>query len=203
MTSASSIVAGVAGGRQARSVADHTPFDIWVYEEHQRAVRPWLTVILDDYSRAVASFGLRLQTPSSQQTALALREASGARATRARVGGLTRQSIRAPWWCQELPLSKSQYRYSQEALTVPAGTRGQSGSRAFHGRSSQLPPGAASQGRWPQLYMGTDEGRRCSSTKCGLHSPTKHNLHSATASRDSREIRHSWQSTISPVGRLG
>jgi transposase InsO family protein len=76
MTSASSIVAGVAGGRQARSVADHTPFDIWVYEEHQRAVRPWLTVILDDYSRAVASFGLRLQTPSSQQTALALRKAS-------------------------------------------------------------------------------------------------------------------------------
>ena len=55
--------------------ADHTLLDLWVDDEHRRPVRPWLTVILDDYSRAVASFRLSVQAPSAQQTALALREA--------------------------------------------------------------------------------------------------------------------------------
>ena len=30
--------------------ADHTQLDVWVLDEHDRPARPWLTVILDDYS---------------------------------------------------------------------------------------------------------------------------------------------------------
>ena len=37
--------------------------------------RPWLTVVLDDYSRAVAGYALSLDAPSAIQTALALRQA--------------------------------------------------------------------------------------------------------------------------------
>ena len=55
--------------------ADHTPLDIWVLDEHRKPVRPWLTIILDDYSRAVASYRLSFRAPSALQTALALREA--------------------------------------------------------------------------------------------------------------------------------
>jgi putative transposase len=55
--------------------ADHTPLDIRVKDENGRAVRPWLTVILDDYSRAVAGFRLSLLVPSAQQTAVTLRQA--------------------------------------------------------------------------------------------------------------------------------
>jgi len=55
--------------------ADHTPLDLWVLDEHGRPARPWLTVILDDYSRAVAGYAVSLHAPSSIQTALALRQA--------------------------------------------------------------------------------------------------------------------------------
>ncbi len=55
--------------------ADHTPLDLWVVDERGRPARPWFTVILDDYSRAVAGFALSLHPPSSIQTALALRQA--------------------------------------------------------------------------------------------------------------------------------
>ena len=55
--------------------ADHTPLDLWVLDEHTRPARPWLTIVLDDYSRAVAGFALSLHAPSSIQTALALRQA--------------------------------------------------------------------------------------------------------------------------------
>jgi transposase InsO family protein len=37
--------------------------------------RPWLTVILDDHSRAVAGYAVYLEAPSALQTALALRHA--------------------------------------------------------------------------------------------------------------------------------
>jgi putative transposase len=46
-----------------------------VLDEHSRPARPWLTIILDDYSRAVAGCALSLHAPSSIQTALALRQA--------------------------------------------------------------------------------------------------------------------------------
>ena len=39
------------------------------------AVRPWLTIIMDDYSRAVAGYTLFLGAPTALQTALALRQA--------------------------------------------------------------------------------------------------------------------------------
>ena len=55
--------------------ADHTPLDIWVIDERGQPARPWLTVILDDYSRAVAAYRISLQAPSAFQTALTLREA--------------------------------------------------------------------------------------------------------------------------------
>lgn len=57
-------------------LGDHTPLDFLVRDERGKAaLRPWLTVILDDYSRAVAGYRLSLQPPSTQQTALTLRQA--------------------------------------------------------------------------------------------------------------------------------
>jgi putative transposase len=58
-------------------LGDHTPLDLLVRDERGKkaALRPWLTVILDDYSRAVAGYRLSLQPPSTQQTALTLRQA--------------------------------------------------------------------------------------------------------------------------------
>jgi putative transposase len=55
--------------------ADHTQLDIWVRDAHDQPVKPWLTMVLDDYSRAVAGFRVSLSAPSSMQTALALRDA--------------------------------------------------------------------------------------------------------------------------------
>jgi putative transposase len=53
--------------------ADHTLLDIWVRDDSGPPVRPWLTVIMDDYSRAIAGFRISLDAPSSIQTALTLR----------------------------------------------------------------------------------------------------------------------------------
>jgi putative transposase len=55
--------------------ADHTELDILLKDEHGNARRPWLTIILDDYSRAVAGYMLSFAPPSAIQTALALRQA--------------------------------------------------------------------------------------------------------------------------------
>ena len=55
--------------------ADHTQLDCWVGTARERPAKPWLTVILDDYSRAVAGYRLSLAAPSALQTALALRDA--------------------------------------------------------------------------------------------------------------------------------
>ncbi len=55
--------------------ADHCLLDIWLLNEKGVAAKPWLTIILDDYSRAVASYRLSFQSPSALQTALALRQA--------------------------------------------------------------------------------------------------------------------------------
>jgi len=55
--------------------ADHTQLDILVKDEAGQARLPWLTVVLDDYSRAVAGFLLSFHAPSAMQTALALRQA--------------------------------------------------------------------------------------------------------------------------------
>ena len=55
--------------------ADHTQLDVIVLDESDRPVRPWLTVILDDKSRAVAGYTVFLGDPTSLQAALALRQA--------------------------------------------------------------------------------------------------------------------------------
>jgi putative transposase len=55
--------------------AAHTELDILVKDTDGTARRPWLTIIIDDYSRAVAGYFLTLSAPSAIQTALALRQA--------------------------------------------------------------------------------------------------------------------------------
>lgn len=55
--------------------ADHTQLAIWLRDDRGQPAKPWLTVILDDYSRAIAGFGLSFHTPSALQTALVLRQA--------------------------------------------------------------------------------------------------------------------------------
>jgi putative transposase len=55
--------------------ADHTQLDLWVRDQRDRPAKPWLTVILDDYSRAVAGYRVSFAGPSALQTALALRDA--------------------------------------------------------------------------------------------------------------------------------
>jgi putative transposase len=53
--------------------ADRSLLEIWLHDDKGRPARPWLIVIMDDYSRAIAGFGLGFQAPSAIQTALILR----------------------------------------------------------------------------------------------------------------------------------
>jgi hypothetical protein len=55
--------------------ADHSPLDILLLDENGKATKPWLTVIEDDHSRAVASFRLTFAEPTTLTTTLALRQA--------------------------------------------------------------------------------------------------------------------------------
>ena len=55
--------------------ADHTQLDLWARRDNGEAARPWLTVIMDDHSRAIAGFMFTYDSPSAAQTALALRQA--------------------------------------------------------------------------------------------------------------------------------
>lgn len=55
--------------------ADHTPLAIWLLDENGQPAKPWLTVIIDDYSRAIAGYSIGFQSPSALLTALALRQA--------------------------------------------------------------------------------------------------------------------------------
>src|SRR3989454_9105886 len=64
-----------AEGPNAIWQADHTLLDILVLDANGEAVRPWLTIIIDDYSRAVAGYTIFLGAPTALQTALALRQA--------------------------------------------------------------------------------------------------------------------------------
>ena len=64
-----------AEGPNALWQADHTLLDVLVLDANGEAVRPWLTIIMDDYSRAVAGYTIFLEAPTALQTALALRQA--------------------------------------------------------------------------------------------------------------------------------
>src|SRR2546428_8146039 len=44
--------------------ADHSLVDLWLVNDHEQPARPWLTVIMDDYSRAIAGFGVSFRAPS-------------------------------------------------------------------------------------------------------------------------------------------
>ena len=55
--------------------ADHTLLDLWVLTPSGRPARPWLTIIEDDHSRAVAGYAVNLAAPSALTTALAFRQA--------------------------------------------------------------------------------------------------------------------------------
>lgn len=55
--------------------ADHTMLDILIRGTDDKPDRPWLTVILDDYSRAVCGYMVFSGAPSAMNTALALRQA--------------------------------------------------------------------------------------------------------------------------------
>ncbi|WP_431711284.1 Mu transposase C-terminal domain-containing protein [Glutamicibacter uratoxydans] len=55
--------------------ADHTELDILILDANQKPARPWLTVILDDYSRAVCGYMVFLGAPSAFFTSLAIRDA--------------------------------------------------------------------------------------------------------------------------------
>lgn len=55
--------------------SDHTLLDVAVLDKTSAPVRPWLTVVLDDYSRAAAGYTLFIGAPTAEQTALALHQA--------------------------------------------------------------------------------------------------------------------------------
>lgn len=57
--------------------ADHTLLDVQVLDAKGQPARPWLTVVLDDHSRAVAGYTVFLGDPTAEQTALALHQAAG------------------------------------------------------------------------------------------------------------------------------
>lgn len=55
--------------------ADHSLLPIFILNEQGKPAKPWLTVILDDYSRAIAGYSLGFTSPTAQQTALTLHQA--------------------------------------------------------------------------------------------------------------------------------
>jgi putative transposase len=55
--------------------SDHSLLPIFVLDEHGLPAKPWLTIIFDDYSRAVAGYHVGFASPSAQQTALTLHQA--------------------------------------------------------------------------------------------------------------------------------
>ena len=64
-----------ATGPNAIWQADHTPLDIMVQGDKGLPERPWLSIIIDDYSRAVAGYFISFSAPSAVNTALVLRQA--------------------------------------------------------------------------------------------------------------------------------
>lgn len=53
---------------------DHAQLNILLLREDGMRARPWLTIVIDDYSRAVAGYFLGFDPPSSLRTSLALRQ---------------------------------------------------------------------------------------------------------------------------------
>ncbi len=55
--------------------ADHSLLPVFVLNEQGKPAKPWLTIILDDYSRGVPGYYLGFQSPTALQTALTLHQA--------------------------------------------------------------------------------------------------------------------------------
>lgn len=55
--------------------ADHTELDILILGAGGKTERPWLSVIMDDHSRAICGYTVFVGAPSALNTALALRQA--------------------------------------------------------------------------------------------------------------------------------
>ncbi len=55
--------------------ADHTLLDLIILDEAGKPARPWLTTVVDDYSRAIAGYSVFLGAPCVLNTCLALRHA--------------------------------------------------------------------------------------------------------------------------------
>jgi putative transposase len=55
--------------------ADHTELDVLVLDQRGAPARPWLTVVLDDCSRAVCGYTVFLGAPSALNLSLAMRQA--------------------------------------------------------------------------------------------------------------------------------
>jgi putative transposase len=64
-----------AAGPNAIWQADHTPLDILLIRPDGETAKPWLSTVIDDYSRAVPGYFLSFQDPSALHTSLALRQA--------------------------------------------------------------------------------------------------------------------------------
>ena len=63
-----------ASGPNAIWQADHSPLDILLVGPGGEPAKPWLTIVMDDYSRAVAGYLLSFEPPSTLHTSLALRQ---------------------------------------------------------------------------------------------------------------------------------
>lgn len=55
--------------------ADHKELDVTVLDPNGKPFRPWLTAVIDDYSRAVPGYYIGIEAPSILRTALAFRQA--------------------------------------------------------------------------------------------------------------------------------
>ena len=55
--------------------ADHTELDLMILAANGNPAWPWLTVVIDDHSRAIAGYAVFFGAPSALQLALALRRA--------------------------------------------------------------------------------------------------------------------------------
>jgi len=64
-----------AEGPNAIWQADHSVLDVLLVREGKAPAKPWLTVVIDDYSRAIAGYFLTFDAPSALNTSLALRQA--------------------------------------------------------------------------------------------------------------------------------
>jgi len=63
-----------AAGPNAIWQADHAQLDILLVRDDGSTARPWLTAVIDDYSRMIAGYYLGFEAPSSLRTSLALRQ---------------------------------------------------------------------------------------------------------------------------------